>query len=132
MKTLPSKELLSEVFNTAIMPQENIPNKVIRLDGNEIIFFTKDQKWGGDSAHRINIYELAHKCKEWAWNNNNGINLSSELTYCSFWRGYKDEIGVDRAIQKTFYADTEPEAIFKACEWIMEQLNKSKDTICGS
>ena len=66
----------------------------------------------------INIYELAHKCKELALSklytltsgNNHLISMS-----CSIRRTLTDDDWTD------FYSDTEPEAIFKACEWIMEQ-----------
>ncbi|MEA3280219.1 MAG: hypothetical protein U9Q38_06440, partial [Thermodesulfobacteriota bacterium] len=69
----------------------------------------------------INIHELAHKCKEWAYSD--GIMLQSYL--------YNDKARCDIEKFGVFehefqVADTEPESIFKACEWILEQL-KQKD-----
>ena len=78
----------------------------------------------------INIYELANKCKEWALAN--GYNL---------WSGYAPK---DKKFAVNFYlikenieidcdeslADTEVEAIFKACEWILKQkLDNSNNII---
>ena len=84
MKTLPSKELLSEVLKIELACKKDIPNEIIRFDpeANEIAYFIKSMRWG-DVAKRINIYELAHKCKEWA--------LSE---------GYIIEVGVHPTIKK--------------------------------
>ena len=67
----------------------------------------------------INIYEFAYKCKVWVFNKYK-IYLSSELGEDSevslFWTAnfkIKKE-------NKSFYADTEIEAIIKACEWLLE------------
>ncbi len=58
-----------------------------------------------------NIHEIAHKCKEWACLNNDMLvytapKYSHKFTSVEV-EGYKCR------------ADTEPEAIFKACEWIL-------------
>ncbi len=64
----------------------------------------------------INVYELAHKCKEWAlkqgWYLNAWITVN-EGAYCDAIKLPSQELHSE--------ADTEPEAIFKACEWILEQ-----------
>ena len=67
----------------------------------------------------INIYEFAYKCKVWVFNKYK-IYLSSELGEDSevslFWTAnfkIKKE-------NKSFYGDTEIEAILKACNWILE------------
>ena len=53
----PSKELLSAVFNTTV--------KNIELDRGqtEVKIYRENTSCLGT----YNIYELAHKCKEWAW-----------------------------------------------------------------
>lgn len=73
----------------------------------------------------INIYELAHKCKEWAFNE--GFTLSSSKDGIDEWcielynhladdiNDYRLNIDFD-----AFDATTEPEAIFKACQWILD------------
>ena len=73
----------------------------------------------------INIYELAHKCKEWAYSQGyilfSKIRLSSSLASCYFdtmgKHDYEDEYHDD------FRAETESEAIFKACQWILDNKN---------
>ena len=102
-----SKELLSEVLGS---------NIYMKQDGYE-----------GYMEHS-NIYELAHKCKEWA----NKFSHKEEvvdkqvklLSYTDRFGGHcriklfpaqPDETDV------SFHADTEPEAIFKACVWILKQ-----------
>ena len=68
----------------------------------------------------INLYEFAYKCKVWVFNKYK-IYLSSELGEDSevslFWTAnfkIKKE-------NKSFYGDTEFEAIIKASNWILEQ-----------
>ena len=68
----------------------------------------------------INIYELAHKCKEWIYKNShyslivndNIVYLDAEDTLCNEGGFYYDA---------NFIADSEPDAIFLACEWVMKQ-----------
>jgi len=90
----------------------------------------------------INIYELAHKCKKWAVKEitkkfpyspyiktetiyprgENKIyyfcELQSELIYI-------DE--VNNTYFKRFVAETEPEAVFKAVEWIYKQKENKNE-----
>lgn len=75
----------------------------------------------------INIHELAHKCKEWA----NKYSLPVEVVDKQVkLYSYVDRFGghcriklfpaqTDRT-DMSFHEDTEPEAIFKACEWVRE------------
>ena len=60
----PSKELLSEVFNTTV--------KNIELDRGqtEVKIYRENTSCLGT----YNIYELVHKCKEWALNKNYEIS----------------------------------------------------------
>ena len=98
-----SKKLLGEVFSI------NVENDII-LEHNIIHY--------EDIGMRIeiNIHELAHKCKVWA------LQYKYELLsgYLSS-RGYV----VVMEQRRTWYADTESEAIFKACEWILKQKAES-------
>ena len=120
---LPSKELLSEVCKTASKEKYNFLE--VRRDGNNILakFYIKEPV-GKTFDYVINIYELAHKCKEWA------IDLYGGEAYFMRSGNYVDwfcETGFTNGFDtKKFTAGTELEAIFKACEWIMEQ------TKCGS
>jgi len=72
-------------------------------------------------ACHINICELAHKCKEWARTNNYNLDsgvhgMNKELWFCFAEYSLPDNIN-----ETCKYEHTEPEAIFAACEWILEQ-----------
>lgn len=68
---------------------------------------------------RINIYELAHKCKEWAFANGwyLWIEWKSGGNFCV--KIAKDETTIFGVTE--FYDWSEQEAIFKACEQILER-----------
>ena len=117
-----SKELLSEVLNLVEVKgiyeesdyTYDLCDRELNYAERLIVFDTV----GYNKYMIINIHELAHKCKEWALSKgyttlsgNNHLVLNS----CSICRTMTDDDWLD------FYSDTEPEAIFKACEWIMEQ-----------
>lgn len=71
--------------------------------------------------YSINIYELAHKCKEWAIKYS-GWTLQSYTNE----RGSgicRIKVGDGQEINKLI-ASSEPEAIFKACEWILTKDSK--------
>jgi hypothetical protein len=111
MEKMISKELLSEVLG--------IDKRLCRIDEikeNYIFFYTMTN--AGEFQNYINIYELAHKCKEWALTEDKCLSSTpyhKELYVCTI---LGDEM---------FEAETEPEAIFKACEWILEQIKNKKD-----
>ena len=108
---LPSKELLSEVLGENVTSIQELSSDAI---------FGGRQAWITSKSHdcAINIHELAHKCKEWAFQHNFIVN--SELHYhkgcCSIYDSNGDCLN-----GKGIFEDTEPEAIFKACEWILKQ-----------
>lgn len=108
-----SKELLGEVLKADI---RKINNSI--LDGNLYYYKTFVK-----CKSKINIYELAHKCKEWAFRqgyelrNGRSIDVKEELCYfCE----YKQERQLDYYDRDYFLADNESESIFKACQWILE------------
>ena len=94
-----SKELMSIVLNV------NIRYMSDRYDNNLVPYET--DKW-----NTINIYELTHKCKEWALSKGHTFNvqMSPDITLV-----YIGSIGKD------IEAPTEPEATFLACEWILKE-----------
>jgi len=105
-----SKELLSEVLEKSVVSYTEISKNMIRV-------YLHKENYFEQGYIDINIYELAHKCKEWALLNNN-IKIYSLLV--------KDGAKVNihkvlklGTIDKTFRANTEPEAIFKACQYIL-------------
>ena len=111
-----SKELLSDVLGRDV-------DKVKGIEANTLIYGCAHSDGWYDE---INIYELAHQCKEWAlskgYDTRSGFNSYLKCYFCDI---YKDLIHQAR-YEYTTARTSEPEAIFKACEWIMEQ------TKCGS
>lgn len=68
----------------------------------------------------INIYEFVFKCKEWAKTKKMYINSIYNEFY---WDRIEKEYFADIPNKnKSFYADTEVESIFKACEWILKEI----------
>ena len=70
-----------------------------------------------DDCETLNIHALANKCKQWAYKNKFGsIN--------SFPSGLNWGVTIIKdteAIFENYVSSTEPEAIFKACEWILKE-----------
>ena len=118
-----SKKLLSKVFNEKVLSY-NVINKT------EIIvqFVEHDEV--------INIHELAHKCKEWAYIK--GYLLKGhlfEITVLEMYEGFSlasplltlDVISKDNKYyteeEKRMFPQSEPEAIFEACDYILNELS---------
>ena len=122
-----SKELLNKVLNIEIVSYQMKQKNILAYEYNKV---SKNQWSGKTFCNRsINIYELAHKCKEWAYYKHGYIifsktRISSSLASCYFdtmaKHDYEDDYCDD------FRAETEYEAIFKACSWILEQIKKEK------
>ena len=118
---IPSKELMSEVLQKEVV-------KVKEIENTTLIY--------GCAVHdgwydEINIYEFAHKCKEWA-TSKGYIMLSYMEDDKTGYVSLGDLFGQTKVKlpqpKDSFWleAATELEAIFEACKWIMEQ------TKCGS
>ena len=113
-----SKELLSEVLGYEVKEVlgmlENSANKTI-------LSYIFENTSLNEGKRTINIYELAHKGKEWACRQGYVI-LSGHSAYgigaffCSC-KGWLSE-NYDKRIE--INNNTEPEVIFKACQWILE------------
>ena len=105
-----SKELLEEVLGCKI---DNIlsENTSLNPNGDNIVF-----RLGG-RFKVIGIYELAFKCKDWAYDKK-GLYISS----CKVKSMYKSTLlNGDNTIELGYYK-TEPEAIFVACEWLLKGI----------
>lgn len=70
--------------------------------------------------YSINIYELAHKCKEWALKHHYKV-ISKPDNVPGLWKAY---VNLSLTSKHGEVADTEPEAIFKACQWILDKDSK--------
>ena len=99
-----SKELLSEVLG--------FDPVVVEYEGSMVICYEYSAKGKPVNGHEINIHELAHKCKEWAlkvYNISLQSNFYLDVSFCGF-----------NGNSKRFEAESEPEAIFKACQLILD------------
>ena len=118
-----SKELLN-----AVLGEELYLFHLWNIEDNELLYYTEANGGG----KRINIYELAHKCKEWA-TFKNGKNIITErdisgvYSYIIFMIGitiHNEYLDDTTRILANFKADTELEAIFKACEYILNNIKQ--------
>ena len=100
-----SKELLSAVIGKEVREIE-LSNNVNII--NYLVI--KDDWW-----YSINIHELAFKCKVWA------LQYKYELL-SGFLSGNGYVVVMEQ--RRTWHADTEPEAIFEACEYILNQKDE--------
>ena len=127
-----SKELLSEVLGEDFDKVAKINNAefFIHLRGTELVGFVDQSRLQVACPRRedymsINIYELAHKCKEWAFNKKNcNLNSGKHEVGEGLRIGYECEV-TERYTQHyitSSICETEPEAIFKACEWILNEI----------
>lgn len=118
MNYIISKELLGEVLG------ENIED--IHIVDNQLLYSIPNYKTEEDGEEvyinlgaRINIYELAHKCKEWVLQYDKEL-LSTQRKD----RAVCDMYGIVSP-NFSFYGENECEAIFKACQWIMDNANNN-------
>lgn len=112
MKTLLSKKLLSEVLGGSVYE--------LKIKGNTVYpIYENGMPLMNDIP--INIYELAHKCKEWA-KLKYFIDIDSH-SGCARWGAEAVSHNGRPSVfyEQVFIGRTETDAIFKACEWIMEQ-----------
>lgn len=110
-----SKELLSEVLG------KEIEIGIKSILGESYIEYKIILPSGGKLIRDMNIYELAYKCKEWAYEND--YYVYSIITFAaegSCYLTHEDDISKRL---KTFDANNEPEAIFKACDYILKELS---------
>ena len=104
-----SKELIRKVLEKET---ENLSDDFISDIIDNYIIFADD----GECMFEVNIYEFAYKCKEWAYLQY-GIIIQSYL-YNGKWRvDILKGIEIDEFFKNI---DSEPEAIFKACNWVLE------------
>ncbi len=106
----PSKKLLSEVLGY------NTPHP-LEIEGSKLYLY----KNVGENITTLNIYELAHLCKEWVMLKNEYIIKS----YKYYDGNYYSDVYYEHS-KKLFSlkGNSEPEAIFKATEHIIELLEK--------
>ena len=123
-----SKELLSEILGFEVSGFYLAPNKTFI----EVYDEARDE--------RISIYELALECKKWAflkWYDietsldslgldENGNTIYAGYAFLSSMKNKEQILDRNKYI-KEFDASSESEAVFKACEWILENQNKGQE-----
>ena len=103
-----SKELLNKVLGYA--PYKILPITNVSGVGTKTLICENED---GTVRAYWNIYELAHKCKEWAYNKGWALCTQREFIY----EGYSCDVCHEQdGYCKKFVMETEPEAIFKAWE----------------
>ena len=124
--TPPSKELLGAVLDEDLdmVAEINRAEIFIELHRNMIKVIVSNKRLVADCSRdaeyiSINIYELMHLMKEWAWGK--GFQLMSHRNYFN----NKYAIQVHEKLYRHFEAesleDTEIETVTKACEWILKE-----------
>ncbi len=103
-----TKELLKEVLGMYATPYD-ITQKDSKL------FFSWDNS-SGKASSDVNIYQLAHMCKEWAFDNDYSISSYKEKSS----QGNMYRVSVNNGNMSTA-RKTEPEAVFAASEWILKE-----------
>lgn len=130
---LPSKELMGEVLLN--IEKEEICTYELCW-GRDIRYSIRFKDKNNDGTFNyeddeINIYEFAHKhCIDWAFNKGYDIcpkEVDGKYYLLTDEKILGNKIGNHFVVSDSFPSfDNRIEAIFKACEWIMEQ------TKCGS
>ena len=120
-----SKELLSSVLGLTVVKGLELEGIVLWYNG--IVNINNQPPYAKEL--NINSYELAHKCKEWAVNLSPNKHALSSYPRWGDIRNYKKINGSYYICQHLvsgaqFEAETEPEAIFKACQWILTEDSK--------
>ena len=107
-----TKILITPKMLSAVLGREvKEPQQRVCVNDDNVTFAYADEDMWSD----INIHELAHKCKEWAYNEGFVIVALKEDE-----EQYVVEIRCGWDITD-FRDNTEPEAIFKACQYILDK-----------
>lgn len=113
-----TKELLGEVLGVDI---RKINYSI--LDGNLYYYKTFIK-----CKSKINIHELEHKFKEWAFDNFYlsiiVFKINDDLYKCEI-ADIKDSLG-EWNTKHSFKIETEIEAVIKACQWIFNKNRRIK------
>ena len=104
-----SRELLSEVLKEDL-------HRIGRIDQvANCIHYKIYNDFLEDTYYAVNIYELAHKCKEWSLTKGYFIYSTNELAFIKTLSLETLDIVFSNGDMN------ESECTFKACEWIFEQ-----------
>ena len=110
-----SKELIKNVL---VKETENLSEDFsFYIDEDYIVF--RDE---GETLFDYNIYKFTFKCKEWAFDKGYPFNV---LYRHDYWDRCELKYDVDLYNhRKSFCSDIEDEAIFLACEYILNNIKQ--------
>lgn len=120
-----SKTLLSNIIGADINNVYEIGSNP-NLSGLEIPYSVK----GNGDLLNINIFELVNKAKKWALSKDfsllSGFDKETNLQTCFINFGYGlTECSLDVWWDQDFTAETEEEAVFKAAQYILDEVSKN-------
>jgi len=120
-----SKELLSEVLDIELELKRNELNPIPtgKESGSEVIFYWVKGETYFHNGSSINIYELAHKCKEWAYKQGYEIVESAHKLKMRETKKYSYVFTTFDGKKILF----NPHRTFKACQWILDNQSKATD-----
>ena len=101
-----SKELLSEVLKEDFSSNKIEFEQADGVDSSRIVI---------DNWLTINIYELEHRCIEWAFNEGYACLVGVDICYVMRLEGFN--IDYFTQLSKDF------SNVFKACQWILDNKN---------
>lgn len=78
---------------------------------------------GSIESKFLNIYELSNMCKEWAVKQGYFLTSKQAISHITHKLCYKVSIDPTKYNEYTLVGDSEPEAIFAACQYILDQKN---------
>ena len=104
-----SKELIIKVMDI------KYPFSDVQLNSDILSWCREDVYF--EEKVKINIYEFAFKCKEWAFKNK--YKIQSQINESNKGHSHITKKN-DDCWAKGFFEDTEVEAIINACNWILE------------
>ncbi len=110
-----SKELVSEVMDI------KYPFSDVQLNSNILSWWREDVFF--EETVKINIYEFAFKCKEFAFKNK--YKIQSQINESNKGHSHITKKN-DDCWAKGFFENTEIEAVIKASEYILKEINENR------
>lgn len=112
-----SKELFEKVMGIKLGNEHNTGQELMFM--KTVVYYTDISKKYklGDIIDNLNIHELAHKCKEWAYKQGYSIvdgidTIGNKICYIMKCTGFAVDYYYEQTIN---YVD-----VFQACQWILE------------
>jgi len=122
MENTISKELINSVMN--YNDESNRTTDNIKIKDNKIEIYYSHPDFGED-LEAINIHELANVCKEWAYNKEIIIESAIWFNAPLMEKMARAKAKCNNEDESPYFIGlSEPEAIFKACQWILDNKDK--------